>query len=226
MTLRTGGQSAAPFQSNNLGVYVGDSQAACNRAQLKYALQLPSEPLWLKQVHGTNCLDAADLENEAQADAIWTDTPGRVLAIQTADCLPVLFADAEATVVAAAHAGWRGLLNGVLENTLEAMPVDSPKVHCWLGAAIGPCCFEVGDEVRQAFVDRDAQDEVAFQALPNKKWLADLYQLSKRRLKMAGVTQVHGGGLCTACDDQQFFSYRRDQGQTGRMASLIWLLGE
>lgn len=222
MTLRAGGLSPAPFDSNNLGLYVGDARAADNRRQLAAALALPAEPLWLRQVHGTACPPAQALAPEAEADATWSERPGQVLAVQTADCLPVLFAAAGGRAVAAAHAGWRGLLDGVLENTLAAMPVAAADVHCWLGAAIGPCCFEVGDEVRAAFAARGDDVAVAFVETGRGKWLADLYALARGRLHAAGVRSIHGGGLCTACDRERFFSYRRDGGQTGRMATLIW----
>lgn len=222
MTTRVGGLSASPYDSNNLGIYVGDKRAADNRLQLKVKHQLPSEPLWLKQVHGVQCLHAKELSNESEADAVWTDAPEQVLAIQTADCLPVVFASEDGKVVAAAHAGWRGLAHGVLENTLSALPVAANKVHCCLGVAIGPCCFEVGAEVRAAFVDQNKQNAEAFTQCANGKWLADLYLLARYKLQRAGVAAVYGGGACSACDHQRFFSYRRDGGTTGRMATLVW----
>lgn len=222
MTCRTGGASQPPYRSNNLGLYVGDAHTELNRRQLLHRYRLPSEPLWLKQVHAVGCSDARGLAAESEVDAVWTSQPGQVLAIQTADCLPVLFADRQGQVVAAAHAGWRGLLGGVLEHTLAAMPVQAAEVYCWLGAAIGPCCFEVGEEVRAAFVDAHSCDKRGFTAAAGGRWMADLYLLARRRLEGAGVVGVYGGGLCTACDSQRFFSYRRDQGVTGRMATLVW----
>lgn len=223
MTCREGGLSQPPYDSNNVGIYVGDAQAQANRLRLVDELQLPKQPLWLKQVHGVECVHAQGLSNEAEADAVWTNTPGQVLVIQTADCLPVLFADRQGKTVAAAHAGWRGLAGGVLENTLAQMAVDPADVICWLGAAIGPCCFEVGAEVRAAFIDQNPTDAIAFKEGGKGKWFADLYQLAKQRLHRAGVTQVFGGDLCASCDNKRFFSYRRDKGVTGRMASLIWI---
>lgn len=223
MTCREGGLSQPPYDSHNVGVYVGDTQAQANRLRLVDKLQLPGQPLWLKQVHGVECVHAQGLRDEAEADAVWTDTPGQVLAIQTADCLPVLFVERQAKTIAAAHAGWRGLAGGVLENTLAQMSVDPVDVSCWLGAAIGPCCFEVGEEVRAAFINQNPTDAIAFTEGAKDKWLADLYQLAKLRLRRAGVTQIFGGDLCAACDSKRFFSYRRDKGVTGRMASLIWI---
>lgn len=223
MTCRQGGLSQPPYDSNNVGIYVGDAQAQKNRLRLVDELQLPQQPLWLKQVHGVECVHAQSLSNEAEADAVWTSTPGQVLAIQTADCLPVLFAERQGKTVAAAHAGWRGLAEGVLENTLAQMSVSPADVSCWLGAAIGPCCFEVGAEVRAAFIDQDPTDAIAFTEGAKGKWLADLYQLARQRLHRAGVTQIFGGGLCASCDSERFFSYRRDKGVSGRMAALIWI---
>lgn len=226
MTTRAGGASAAPFGSNNLGIYVGDVQASHNRDGLQALLALPGEPLWLRQVHGTDCLYGPETVQEAECDAVWTDKPHQVLAVQTADCLPVLFAGREGRAVAAAHAGWRGLRAGVLENTLASLPVPASEVMCWLGVSIGACCFEVGAEVRTAFVAEDPAAAAAFRAGQDGKWMADLYALARLRLQRAGVAGVWGGGACTSCDAEQFFSYRRDAGQTGRMATLVWIKGE
>ena len=223
MTSRKGGLSQPPYDSNNVGIYVGDPQAQANRLRLVEELHLPNHPLWLKQVHGLECVYAQGLSNETEADAVWTDIPGQVLAIQTADCLPVLFAERNGQAVAAAHAGWRGLAGGVLENTLAQMPVKPADVSCWLGAAIGPCCFEVGAEVRAAFIDQNPTDAIAFTEGTPGKWFADLYLLAKQRLHRAGVTQIYGDDQCASCDSERFFSYRRDKGVTGRMASLIWI---
>ncbi len=222
MTSRLGGRSESPFDSNNLRIYVGDEAAEKNRRALRTSLNLPGEPLWLQQVHGTECV-SADTAGETQADAAWTDQPGRVIAIQTADCLPVLFADRDGRAVAAAHAGWRGLCDGVLESTLASLPVPANDVHCWLGVSIGACCFEVGAEVRAAFVARHRDHADAFQPGDGDKWMADLYQLARLSLQRAGVAGVWGGVGCTACEVDRYFSYRRDKGATGRMASLIWL---
>lgn len=220
-TLRTGGSSPPPWDSFNLGDHVGDApeRVAAHRAELRN--HLPAEPRWLNQVHGTLAVDAAHAEKNTEADAAFTRQPGVVCVVMTADCLPVLFCDRAGSVVAAAHAGWRGLLAGVLENTLAALQVAPGEVMAWLGPAIGPARFEVGDEVRAAFVTRDAAAGVHFHAGAPGKWLANLDGLARQRLQSAGVTAVYGGGLCTVDDEKRYFSYRRD-GITGRMATLIW----
>lgn len=220
-TGRGGGVSQPPWASLNLGDHVGDAPAdvAANRARLRAVL--PAEPCWLRQVHGTLAVDAAVAAKTSEADAAFSRTPGVVCAVMTADCLPVLFCDRDGSVVAAAHAGWRGLLAGVLENTLAAMAVAPGEVMAWLGPAIGPRNFEVGGEVRAAFLARDPGCADAF--VPHgERWLADLYALARRRLKAAGVVAIYGGERCTVAEPGHFFSYRRD-GVTGRMASLIWL---
>lgn len=221
-TLRDGGCSPAPWNSFNLGGHVGDEAArvAANRARLR--AELPGEPCWLRQVHGVDVVDAALAVADTEADAAYATQAGQVCVVMTADCLPVLFCNRQGTVVAAAHAGWRGLLAGVLESTLAAMHCPPGEVMVWLGPAIGPDNFEVGDEVRSAFVAHDAAAGEAFRPQAGGKWLADLYALARRRLNAAGVVAIHGGGLCTVADAGRFFSYRRD-GVTGRMASLIWL---
>jgi hypothetical protein len=221
-TLRTGGCSPAPWASFNLGDHVGDdaSRVIANRSALRDLL--PGEPLWLQQVHGLAVLDAASPGTSREADASFAREPGRVCAVMTADCLPVLFCDRAGTVVAAAHAGWRGLLAGVLSATMHRMAVPPGALMAWLGPAIGPQAFEVGDEVRAAFVARDALAADAFSPHGTGKWLADIYQLARQRLQAAGVRSISGGEWCTVSDATRFFSYRRD-GVTGRMASLIWL---
>lgn len=221
-TLRSGGCSPAPWASFNLGDHVGDevSRVVANRAALRDSL--PGEPLWLQQVHGLAVLDAGSPGPSREADASFSREPGRVCAVMTADCLPVLFCDRAGTVVAAAHAGWRGLLAGVLSATMHRMAVPPGELMAWLGPAIGPQAFEVGDEVRTAFVARDALAAEAFSPHGAGKWLADIYQLARQRLLVAGVRSISGGELCTVSDAERFFSYRRD-GITGRMASLIWL---
>ena len=227
-TTRQGGVSRAPYASLNLGLHVGDdrSAVAANRARLSE--YLVGDPVWLEQVHGTRVVDAASCspgDPPVQADASFSREPGVVCAVMTADCLPVLFCADDGSVVAAAHAGWRGLLAGVLEQTVAAMAVPANTLLAYLGPAIGPLAFEVGDEVRSAFVAADATTAAAFKpALPGK-WLADLYLLARLRLAMQGVTRVYGGDFCTLSDADRFFSFRRD-GQTGRMASLIWLAPE
>ncbi|MGE0081259.1 MAG: peptidoglycan editing factor PgeF [Thiohalomonadaceae bacterium] len=224
VTTRVGGVSVGPYASLNLGDHVGDDPAAVaeNRARLVQALGLPSEPRWLKQVHGTCALDAAAAVGGCEADAGFAALPGVVCAVLTADCLPVLFCDRAGTRVAAAHAGWRGLAAGVLERTVDALGAAPADVLAWLGPAIGPQAFEVGEEVRTAFLSQDRGAGTAFRPHGEGRWLADLYALARRRLSRHGVDAVYGGGLCTFSDPARFFSYRRD-GVTGRMASLIWL---
>ena len=221
-TLRTGGCSPAPWNSFNLGNHVGDSPAlvAANRTMLRE--RLPAEPLWLQQVHGIAAVNADFEANLQEADAAIARQPGRVCAVMTADCLPVLLCDRAGRVVAAAHAGWRGLAAGVLEATIKKMDVPASDLLAWLGPAIGPKCFEVGDEVRATFVDKDPSATLAFDAKPSGKWLADIYTLARQRLQAAGVNSISGGDFCTFTEAERFFSYRRD-GVTGRMASLIWL---
>ncbi len=221
MTVRTGGVSQAPWSSFNLGDHVGDdpTHVAANRASLRR--QLPAEPAWLRQVHSARVVEAGRDPNP-EADASYSRETGQVCAVLTADCLPVLFCDRAGSVVAAAHAGWRGLADGVLEATVAAMQVAPREVMAWMGAAIGPQAFEVGDEVRAAFVAQQPEAAAAFVPHAPGKWLADLYALARIRLGHAGVEAVYGGGRCTFNETDAFYSYRRD-GVTGRMASLIWL---
>lgn len=222
-TTRAGGVSVAPYDSLNLGTHVGDDPAnvAANRAQVRRIV--PSEPAWLNQVHGTVVVDAASVAGVPDADASVSRTPGAVCVVMTADCLPVLLCDRAGTVVGAAHAGWRGLHGGVIEATITAMQVAPADVIAWLGPAIGPTAFEVGDEVRAAFVAVDAIADAAFKPAGQPgKWLADIYLLARQRLAALGVTAVYGGDCCTVSESRRFFSYRRD-GVTGRMASLVWL---
>jgi polyphenol oxidase len=221
-TTRGGGVSASPWQSFNLGDHVGDDPraVAANRATLRR--ELPAEPAWLSQVHGTRCVDAALAKPGEQADASFTRQRGVVCAVLAADCLPVLLCDERATVVGIAHAGWRGLAAGVIEATVAAMDEPGGRLMAWLGPAIGPQAFEVGDEVRQIFVAHDPQAADAFAANAGGKWLCDIYRLARRRLHALGVRRVAGADFCTLNDAERFFSFRRD-GVTGRMASLIWL---
>ncbi|QEI09229.1 peptidoglycan editing factor PgeF [Pigmentiphaga aceris] len=239
---RAGGVSQAPYAGMNLGIHVGDDPSAVaeNRARLR--TQLPADPCWLDQVHGTEVFDA-DASSEAQqstlvndsvsvwhpprADAAITQTPGRVLAILTADCLPVVIVDEAATIIGAAHAGWRGLVGGVLESTLTRMAQAtgaSSSWKAWIGPAIGPQAFEVGADVRDAFLADDAGNDACFVPrldVPGK-WWADLPELAARRLRRAGVAQVELSGRCTVSEPSRYFSYRRD-GTTGRIATLAWL---
>lgn len=250
VSTREGGASSGLWRGLNLGDHVGDDPEAvqANRATLQRALPEGTAIQWLLQVHGTGVVRAYSGAAVPEADACWTDEPGIACAVLTADCLSVLFCDRSATVVAAAHAGWRGLCNGVLEATVAALPVAPGELLAWLGPAIGPTAFEVGPEVRDVFVAAadagaasaagpategnaawgyaaaaEAEILAAFTPAPRPDhYLLDLYALARLRLREAGVGAVHGGGLCTLSDPRRFYSYRRD-GTTGRMASLIQL---
>ncbi len=230
-SLRSGGISSPPWDSLNLGVHVGDDldAVARNRHRLGEALALPSQPWWLDQVHGTavatfeqppSSAEAAVSAVRPVADAAVTRAAGVVLAIQVADCLPVLLTDDTGTVLGAAHAGWRGLVAGVLERTVEAMGVPGAHITAWLGPSIGPAHFEVGGEVREAFL---AAGDATSAFVPNARgrWQCDLPALARARLARLGVTRIAGGDWCTAADPVRFFSHRRDQ-RTGRMAALLW----
>ena len=221
-TTRTGGVSQGTYASLNLGDHVDDepTRVAENRRRLAVALRLPSEPNWLQQVHGTRVRLPGG--NPECADACIEDRPGRACVVMTADCLPVLFCNRAGTRVAAAHAGWRGLLAGVLEATIAAFDEAPGQLLAWLGPAIGPDVFEVGEEVRNAFVAVTPDATQRFRLHREDRWLADLYGLAHDRLVSAGVEQVFGGDRCTFSEPEAFFSYRRD-GITGRMASLVWL---
>ncbi|NMX61523.1 peptidoglycan editing factor PgeF [Pseudomonas sp. WS 5079] len=221
VTTRAGGVSLAPFDSLNLGDHVEDSPAAVleNRRRLTAAFDI--QPAWLRQVHGVVVVNA-DPGQIAEADGSWTETPGVACTAMTADCLPALFCNKAGTRVAAAHAGWRGLAAGVLEAAADSLGAVPADVLVWLGPAIGPKAFEVGPEVREAFMQQHPQTAQAFVPSHNPgKFLADIYQLARLRLAARGITAVYGGGLCTVTDPR-FFSYRRSP-RTGRFASLIWL---
>lgn len=246
-TLRTGGVSEGAFASFNLGAHVGDDPKAVaeNRRLLKAALGLPAEPTWLNQVHGTT-VAVADFSEASvparttmaapnarggeamavsppSADASVAFSSGAVCAVLTADCLPVLFCDRAGTRVGAAHAGWRGLVGGVLEETIKALGVPPSELLAWMGPAIEQEGFEVGPEVLEQFVARDPKNSAAFQINARGRWQADLYQLARNELARLGVTSVHGGGFKCFADSERFFSYRRDP-RTGRMATLVWLV--
>ncbi|POA28126.1 MULTISPECIES: peptidoglycan editing factor PgeF [unclassified Pseudomonas] len=221
VTTRAGGVSLAPFDSLNLGDHVDDNPEAVAENRRRLTDHFSIQPAWLQQVHGVTVACAAPTA-VATADASWTATPGIACTAMTADCLPALFCDRAGTRVAAAHAGWRGLAAGVLEATVESLAVDPAEVLVWLGPAIGPKAFEVGPEVREAFVRQLAETDQAFVPSHNAgKFMADIYTLARLRLAACGVTAVYGGGFCTVTDPR-FFSYRRSP-RTGRFASLVWL---
>lgn len=222
VTSRIGGVSRGAYASLNLAAHVGDDPAAVAENRRRLRAYLPNEPLWLAQEHGATVVDAALAAPGAVADASFSRRTGVVCAVLTADCLPVLLCDEQGTAVAAIHAGWRGLAAGVVEATIAALAMPPARLIAWLGPAIGPCCFIVGDDVRQSFLERDPEAAAAFLAAKNGKWQADLYHLARRRLAAQGLSRIHGGGLCTACEARRFYSYRRE-GVTGRIASLIWL---
>lgn len=237
-----GGASSAPFDTFNLGDHVGDDMGAVRINRQRLAAALPSEPVWLQQIHGTDVYDAdmrclipwSDRVAKAgaalpagvvpTADAAITQTKGRVLCIMTADCLPVLLSNDEGTIVGLAHAGWRGLAHGVLEATMAALQERVPHAswRAWIGPAISQAAFEVGDEVRQLFVEHDKQAVACFKKGRPQRWLADLPALAAQRLKNLGVSSIDLSGLCTHAERDLFYSYRRD-GATGRMVTVAWL---
>lgn len=222
-TTRLGGVSPAPYASLNLGLHVGDDPLRVNRNRQLLGPLMPSEPVWLEQVHGTVVADADRADCRVTADACIARRRGSVCVVLTADCLPVLLCDDDGTVVGAVHAGWRGLCDGVIEAAVQAMQVDPRRIMAWLGPAISQANFEVGAEVRDAFLGRQAQAAEAFLAHGSEgRYLADLYLLARQRLNRLGITRVHGGGHCTWAEHGRFFSYRRD-GVTGRMGTFIWL---
>jgi len=226
MTTRGGGASIGPYAGFNVGDHVGDDPAVVAAHRRALSEMTGVQPRWLKQVHGTQVIRAERETDGVIADASISRSEGIACAVMTADCLPVLFSDQGGTVVAAAHAGWRGLCDGVLESTLAAMGVPGEQVMAWLGVAIGPSAFEVGDEVREAFVARQRASAAAFHAGSTPgKWWADLYAIARVMLGAAGVQEIYGGGLCTYGDAERFYSYRRD-GVTGRMVSMIWLTSQ
>jgi len=225
-TTRNGGVSAVPYDSLNLGDHVGDVPLAVARNRMLLGSLLPSEPVWLKQVHGTTVIDTGVAGCGApEADACVSRHRGAVCVVMTADCLPLLLCDEQGSVVAAVHAGWRGLCDGVIEQAVQAVQAMQASPHAllaWMGPAIGPHAFEVGNEVRDAFIARQTVAESAFAAHMPGTWLADLYRLARQRLEALGVTRIYGDGLCTYTERERFFSYRRD-GTTGRMGTFVWL---
>jgi len=220
-TLRTGGVSVGPYNSLNSALHVGDDTESVmhNRRFIRERLALPSEPVWLEQIHSSQVVKAGYVVGLPQADASYTDEPGVVCAVMTADCLPLLLCSVDGLRIAAIHAGWRGLLNGVIGNAVAAL--GECELLGWLGPAIGPDSFEVGEEVRIAFVHKSPAFDNAFKPQAGGKWLADIYRLARIELNMLGVTNIYGGRFCTVAEPDRFYSYRRDT-VTGRMATLIW----
>lgn len=223
MTTRIGGMSLPPYESLNLGAHVGDVSETVekNRRVIAEQLHLPAQPKWLNQIHSTTVVSSTS--SECEGDACFSNRVGDVCAVMTADCLPLLVCNRKGTEVAAIHAGWRGLSDGVIESAINSFNTSPDELMVWLGAAIGPEQFEVGEEVRQQFVDEDSLVMEAFKpSSRSEHWIADIYRLAKIRLNRLGVTDIYGGGLCSYTDSERFFSYRRD-GITGRMAALIWM---
>jgi len=223
VTTRQGGVSLPPYDSMNLAAHVGDApeRVAENRRRLSDCLQLSVEPLWLNQVHGTRIVELGAAAADEEADGSVSRSPGRACVVMTADCLPVLLCDRAGGKVAAVHAGWRGLAAGAVEAAVRQLGGEPGELMAWLGPAIGPEHFEVGDEVRAAFIQDDVDAARAFRPHGGGKWLADIYQLARLRLLGVGVTRVYGGGACSFEEAERYYSYRRDK-TTGRMASLIW----
>jgi purine-nucleoside/S-methyl-5'-thioadenosine phosphorylase / adenosine deaminase len=221
ITTRAGGASSGNFASLNLSLRVGDDpeRVARNRAILRTVL--PADPVWVRQVHGAVVIDAVEAAPDVEADGIVARSAGSICTVLTADCLPVLLSDRAGKAVGIAHAGWRGLAGGIIENAVRATAPSPQDLIAYLGPGIGPRTYEVGEDVRLAFVGKDPGADAAFTPCPKGKYLADLYELARRHLRASGVAEIHGGGFCTA-SDERFFSFRRDR-TTGRMASLIWL---
>ncbi|MBC7782073.1 MAG: peptidoglycan editing factor PgeF [Proteobacteria bacterium] len=225
-TTRNGGVSVGAYASLNLGLHTDDDILAVAENQRRLAQHLPAAPRWLNQVHGHHAVAAHEIDAPPRADASFTDQPDVVCAVLIADCMPVLLCTDDGTVVAAVHCGWRGLAGGVIDSTLVAMNVDPKRVIAWLGPAIGPKAFEVGADVRAAFLALDPANDLEFAVSTDvpDKWFADLFALGRRQLARAGVGHVYGGGVCTVSDPQRFFSYRRER-VTGRMAAMVWRTG-
>ena len=228
-TTRNGGVSVGSYTSLNLGSHVQDDPLHVARNRQLLSQFVPSEPVWLNQVHGVEVVDAANTECVPDADASFTARNNTVCVTMTADCLPILLCDSAGTIVASIHAGWRSLCDGVIEATvakiLTSTGVNAGHLMAWLGPAIGPTAFEVGSEVRAQFIAKDAQAEFAFQRQANDKWLGNIYNIATQRLNNLGIIQIYGGQqeqFCTVTNSARFFSFRRDT-VTGRMATLIWL---
>ena len=228
-TTRKPGNSESPYDQNNLGLHVGDDpkKVEANRRGLKTLLNLPKEPEWLQQTHSTDCINV-DIETNRNADAAITHESNRVLAIMTADCLPIMLCNQQGTEIAAIHAGWRGLVNGVIENTVAKLKSDSSDLMAWIGPSICHNCYEVGDEVRNTILSRYQQSETCFNpsqqsTITAPKWLANLPKLAETVLNKLGIEAVYQSKMCTFEQTEYFYSYRRSP-QTGRIATLIWLI--
>lgn len=221
VTLRSGGLSGGAYASLNSAIHVNDEpeKVYSNRKRITKMLNLPAEPCWLQQIHGNRVINADQYTHLQQADACYSNQSATVCVVLTADCLPILLASADGRKIAAIHAGWRGLLAGVISNTVKAL--ETTNIIAWLGPAIGADCFQVGTEIKQVFVDKSAQNVSAFRHQQQNKYLLDIYRLASIELATLGVTKIYGGGFCTLTDNERFYSYRRD-GETGRMATLIW----
>lgn len=219
-TVRHGGTSEGPYASLNLGDHVGDDPERVreNRQRVHATLSLPSEPVWLRQVHGTHLVDAAEPAQRI-ADGSFSSRPGLVCTVMTADCLPILLCTCDGTKIAAVHGGWRGLADGILRTAVDAL--QTTELIAWLGPAIGPDAFEVGEEVRQRFTESAPEFGQAFRPSTGDRWFADLYAIARLQLAALGIAGCYGGGCCTYTEADRFFSHRRDQ-TTGRMATLIW----
>ena len=223
-TTRTGGFSQAPYNSLNIAAHVGDNleDISKNRQLLQKNFHLKKPITWLEQIHGNVAISGDHPKTSLRADAIYSKTAQTVCAVQTADCLPLLVCSSSSYCVAAIHAGWKGLSNGIIETTIDALALPPSDILVWLGPAIGPQAFIVGEEVFQSFVAKDRAAESAFQSVENNLWQANLYELAKQRLNKRGISSIYGGDYCTFSDKLRFFSYRRDH-ITGRMLSLIWI---
>ena len=224
-TTRSGGVSQPPYDTLNLALHVGDldTQVIANRMMLQEQLQVMQEPKWLQQTHSDLVVDAATVNTDiVNADASYTTEPGVVCAVLTADCLPIVFSDENGHCVGIAHAGWRGLLKGIIQRTIEAMSLHTRPAYAWLGPAIGPQAFEVGEDVYKSYTQQNAVFEQVFTASGPGKWKLDIYRAAKIVLAAADILNVYGGDYCTYTDDELFFSYRRSQ-RTGRMATLVWI---
>jgi len=225
VTTRTGGHSQVPYDGFNLAMHVGDDDATvlANRALLLTELGIKAEPYWLNQTHSTLVINTDEVAGSTHADGCIARERQQVCAVLTADCLPVLICNRAGTEVAAIHAGWRGCLEGILSNAVQQLYSPPNELLVWFGPAIGPAAFEVGIEVYQAFIDRNPQYHLAFKSISNEKYYADLYKLASISLASLGVTAIYGGEFCTSKQQDKFFSYRREGGKTGRIASLIWI---